>query len=217
MKKIISFCLWGNNPKYTTGAIENAKLAKEIYPNWIPRFYVGTSTDKAIVEQLKVLNSEVVQMPEQGNWSGMFWRFYPASDKDVDIMISRDCDSRLNFREKAAVDYWLNETDKEFHIMRDHPAHSAAIMGGMWGVRNGFLSNMKELIWNYSKGNFWQVDQNFLAEIVYPIVYQNSCVHDPFFQQIEFPTERMNYEFVGDVFDENNLRHSEYWKDFIKK
>ena len=31
----------------------------------------------------------------------------------------------------------------------------------------------------------------------------------------QFPTIRSNYEFVGDVFDENDVRHPEYWK-FIK-
>ena len=51
MKKIISFSLWGDNPKYTNGAIENADLALEVYPNWICRFYVGTSTPKEIVEE----------------------------------------------------------------------------------------------------------------------------------------------------------------------
>ena len=30
MKKIISFSLWGDNPKYTIGAIENAKLSKSL-------------------------------------------------------------------------------------------------------------------------------------------------------------------------------------------
>ena len=40
-----------------------------------------------------------------------------------------------------------------------------------------------------------------------------SIVHDPFFEKKPFPTARKNYEFVGDVFDENEVRHSEYWKN----
>ena len=38
-------------------------------------------------------------------------------------MLSRDCDSRLNKREKLAVDELL-KSDKNFHIMRDHPWHN---------------------------------------------------------------------------------------------
>ena len=38
---------------------------------------------------------------------GMFWRFLPFDDKDVDIFIVRDTDSRINLREELAVKYWL--------------------------------------------------------------------------------------------------------------
>ncbi len=34
MNKVISFSLWGDNPKYTIGAIKNAELSKTIYPDW---------------------------------------------------------------------------------------------------------------------------------------------------------------------------------------
>ena len=27
-----------------------------------------------------------------------------------------------------------------------------------------------------------------------------------------FPTKRIDYEFVGDVFDENEVRHPDYWR-----
>ncbi len=108
MKKIISFSLWGDNPKYTIGAIENAKLAKTIYPDWVCRFYVGTSTPDEIWDELYDMdNTEMINMDIDGDWSGMFWRFYPASENDVDVFIVRDTDSRLSNREKEAVNEWL--------------------------------------------------------------------------------------------------------------
>ena len=214
MKKVISFSLWGENPKYTVGAIKNAEIASVIYPDWICRFYCGKSVPENITSQLKSYkNVEVVDMDEQGDWTGMFWRFYACEDSDV--MISRDTDSRLSFREKSAVDEWL-ESNKDFHIMRDHPYHTTEILGGMWGCRNGILSNIKNIINEYNKGNFWQVDQNFLKEKIYPIIKNNSFVHDSFFKveqdRKNFPSERVNKEFVGDVFDENDVRHPEYYK-----
>ena len=211
MKKIISFALWGNNPKYLIGAIKNAELAKVIYPEWIARFYVGTSVPKETLEKLFLNGSEVVDMGIPGDWTGMFWRFLPAGDPDVEAMISRDVDSRLSFRESEAVAAWFKSM-KGFHIMRDHPCHATEILGGMWGVRGGMLRNMKQLIDEYNKGDFWQVDQNFLREKIYPLVKLNSCVHDEFFQHCSFPTARNQYEFVGDVFDENDKRHDEYWR-----
>lgn len=211
MKKIISFSLWGDNPTYTIGAIRNAELAKEIYPDWACRYYVGKSTPSDIVQKLiEFDNTEVFIMNEDGNWTGMFWRFYAASDQNVDIMISRDTDSRLNKREKAAVDEWL-ASDKDFHIMRDHPQHATEILGGMWGVRNQILLGMVTAIKQYTKGDFWQVDQNFLKEKVYPIIVNKALVHDEFFDKKPFPTKRKPRQFVGQAFDkDDNELHSEH-------
>ena len=204
MKKIISFSLWGDNPIYTQGAIRNAELAKEIYPDWVCRYYVGKSTPNDIVVKLQNFdNTEVIVMDNDGDWTGMFWRFYPASEDDVDVMISRDCDSRVNTREKEAVDEWL-DSDKGFHIMRDHPWHNTPILGGMWGSRKGVVTNMKKLIDDYIKGNFWQVDQKFLKEKIYPTVKNNSLVHDEFFDKKPFPSKRPLYIFVGQAFNEKD-------------
>jgi protein O-GlcNAc transferase len=201
MKKLISFCLWGNNPVYNIGAIRNAELAKEIYPDWVCRYYIGKSTPKNTLEKLKTFdNVEIIEMDVDGDWTGMFWRFYPASEEDVDVVIVRDCDSRLNLREKEAVLEWLN-SDKGFHIMRDHPAHDTEILGGMWGSKNGVIKNMKQMIDEYIKGNFWQVDQNFLREKIYPIVKNNSLVHDEFFEKNPFPTKREHGRFIGEKID----------------
>jgi len=46
MKNIISFSLWGNDPMYWKGAVKNIKLAKELYPGFICRFYVDKNCEK---------------------------------------------------------------------------------------------------------------------------------------------------------------------------
>jgi len=210
MKKIISFSLWGNNPTYTIGAVKQSALAKKHYPGWICRFYVADCVPEDIINTIKSQdNTEIVEMGP-GDWTAMFWRFYPASETDVEVMISRDTDSRLNSRESAAVNEWL-KSEKDFHIMRDHPQHGTEILGGMWGVRGNILANLKELITSYDKGNFWQVDQNFLREMVFPLVKNNSCVHDEYFQKIPFPTKRKPGLFIGQAFDEHNAKlHPEH-------
>ena len=205
-KKIIAFSLWGDNPKYTIGAIKNAQLLNTIYPGWNAWFYCGTSVPEDIIEYLNGSeNCEVFRMNEPGDWMGMFWRFYPASIEDVDVMLSRDCDSRLNKREKLAVDEWL-KSDKNFHIMRDHPWHTTEILGGMWGVRGNMLSNMKDMIDNYVKEDIYKVDENFLKEHIYNKVKNDCFVHDEFFSYDAtkrcFPEKRNGQEFVGEVLDE---------------
>ena len=61
------------------------------------------------------------------------------------------------------------------------------------------------------------IDQDFLGRCVYPLVINNSMEHSEFNLRFggeirPFPTIRNNYEFVGDVFDENEIRHPDYWK-----
>ena len=65
----------------------------------------------------------------------MFWRCEPCWDPSVSISVFRDTDSRINSREKHAVDAWMS-SDKTFHIMRDHPFHGYYMLGGMWGYKN---------------------------------------------------------------------------------
>lgn len=71
---------------------------------------------------------------------------------------------------------------------------------------------------NQSNGNYnFGVDQDFLARVIYPIVINHTIEHSEFNLKFggeirPFPTIRNNYEFVGDVFDENNERHPDYWK-----
>jgi len=204
MLNLISFCLWGDGPRYTAGALRNAELCPRVYPGWTARFAVGQSTPREIVQGLRERGAQVVERPEPGDWRGMFWRFEAASDPEVSVMLSRDCDSRLNAREKAAVDAWM-ASDRQFHIMRDHPQHRTPILGGMWGVKAPLLREMTSLINGYTQGNYWQVDQQFLARVVHPKVAAVAMVHDEFFDEKPFPTPREGLEFVGQVFDEHEV------------
>lgn len=197
MTKVISYSLWGDDTRYTLGAIRNAELAKEIYPDWDVHIYISDHVEEAIQNKLIDLDCTLIKFAETGDWTGMFWRFFAADGQDV--MISRDVDSRLSYREKAAVDEWL-ASDKDFHIMRDHPYHAIAILGGMWGARNGILSGIKDMIANYKKGNYWQVDQEFLKDIVYPTVKSRAYIHDPFFENKPFPFPRNEKHFIGQAY-----------------
>jgi hypothetical protein len=203
--KIISFSLWGDNPKYCVGAIRNALLAQEIYPDWVCKFYCGKSVPEKTVDILKSLSNVIVEDMPVDDWTGMFWRFLPASDPAVECMISRDCDSRLTHREKSAVDAWI-KSDKGFMIIRDHPWHGAKILGGLWGAKKGVVPDMDKLIQEWKQEDRWQTDQDFLGEIVYDRVKWDSMIFDEFFNidwpRYSMPLERKNWEFCGQSFDE---------------
>lgn len=135
MKKIISFSLYGDHPKYSIGMLCNVELSKKIYPDWVCRIYFGSSVPTQYIEKLSEYeNTELIQMDESEN--GIFpmvWRFLAIDDDDIDVMIVRDSDSRLSYREKRCVDIFM-ESDKLLHSIRDNHNHTD-IMGGMWGLK----------------------------------------------------------------------------------
>lgn len=222
-KKIISFSLWGQNPKYTVGAIRNAELASELYPDWTCRFYCANSVPFQIIYQLEDFkNVEIFHRDSWGDWTSMFWRFEPASEDNVDIMISRDTDSRLSLREKAAVDEW-ESSNFGFHIMRDHPYHKYKILGGMWGAKKGTLPQMKALIDNFSQKDSYGTDYEFFNNVIFQLIDDRTLVHDEFFAKKSFPLERdltADVVFVGEVFDhqENfNKHHRDVLLGYLNK
>ena len=112
------------------------------------------------------------------SFTGMFWRFLVASDGTVDRYIVRDVDSRLNARDRFAVEKWLTSKDhKGIHIMRDHVNHCIPMNGGMWGGTKGVLSNMEELVkdWEGSR-DAYSADLDFLRMRVYPLIKENIVV-----------------------------------------
>lgn len=218
MKNIVAFSLWGDHPMYWKGAIENIKLVNNLLPDFISRFYIDNKADEKLIETIQGDNVEVMLVDSKDSFHGMFWRFFASEDDDVNIFLSRDCDSRISKREVLAINEWLL-SDKDFHIMRDHPYHTVPILGGMWGCRNGLMRKIElnRLINEWTNFERKGVDQDFLANRVYPLIYKTAFEHSEFnlrfYNDIKsFPTSRENFEFVGDVFDENNVRHPDYWR-----
>lgn len=202
-KKAISFGLWGNNPKYIDGAIANARIAKEIYPEWTVVFYIDPS--EMPNDKIEVLRSLGADVRLHRDYNNPFARFLIADDPQFERFIVRDCDSRLNLRERAAVEEWM-KSGVMMHGMRDHFYHDFPVMAGMWGARRGFLKgkNMEAL---YRDGwhslHEYTSDQHFLTWLVNTVVGQeNFMSHDSyhckrFANSIGFPTERDPTHFVG--------------------
>lgn len=213
-KKIVSFSLWGNDPKYTDGAVQNAELVKIHYPTWIARFYVAKNVPENIKSELLKRDAEVIVVDEPINWTSTFWRFYAVRDADVDVVVSRDTDSRLGKREAEAVKEWMN-SNCDFHIMRDHPAHATEILAGMWGAKKQLFGIIEQLLATSPRAQETkQADQIFLRSL-YPFVSSKAMVHDPFFENRPFPTKRVGADFVGQVY-ENNEPCALFAEDLLK-
>jgi len=219
-KKLITFSLWGSEEKYTVGACRNVILAQKLYPDWTCRFYVDRNTVPLQYQMMLAQagnGTELVDMPGgMRGWKGMFARFLPASEDDVDVFISRDCDSRLSEREAKAVQEWL-DGPKLVHSMGDHPHHfnpSYALMGGMFGMKKYACPQMSELIKQFclQYPDAWQCDQDFLKQHVFPLiahkVHAASDIHPGCHR---FPIPRDADNFIGSIIGPNEERlHPEH-------
>jgi hypothetical protein len=205
--KIISFSLWGDNECYNYMALENALIAQRIYPDWMCYIYYNETCIPKIIEALKKQpNVRMIFMNQPiSRASNMFWRFIPCFESTGAVLV-RDCDSIVNERERGAVDEFL-DSSCDFHIMRDSPYHRQKIMGGMWGCKNGILNTLLGEFhtfletFNRSEDKY-NLDQLWLAEKIYPFVYDSAMIHASYHKYEEkarnFPPSSYK-DFVGNV------------------
>lgn len=183
--KIISYCLWGDNKVYNYGAIENAILAQLYYPDFKIWIYYFNNCITDVINKLKTFTNVIlIHINSNVNLaSNSLYRFIPAFEAGYDdIILIRDLDSFLSFREKDAVDEFI-QSNMNFHIMRDSIYHKSLIMGGMWGCKGSILQNKKDEFYTFfdvNKGSINDIrgiDQSFLNTIIYPFIKNTSIIH----------------------------------------
>ena len=205
--KVFSFCLYGSNKKYTFGMIENIKIINKCYSDWYIYIYYN-NVPNDIIEMINGFkNVKMIASVYNGSMT-MFDRFKPIDDKNVEIMIVRDADSRCHDRDQWSINEFIN-SDKKFHIIRDHIWHQTLILGGLWGIKQGLLQfNIEEAIQKYVKHcvNTIGEDQYFLSAIIYPQITNNVLIHGTLRMNInetiipfQFPI--INNDFCGQVID----------------
>lgn len=211
---------------YCGGAIENIRLASIYFPDWICRFYV--SSDCPAISVLRNMNCEVVEMPPQKgidrrepNWKwniehiGMFWRYFIIDElKDGDCAIFRDTDSRLSKRDSDCVNDWLASPYLAHRIHECQAHHNSWAMGGLFGVRGGVLSGVKESIekWveYYKRLNhdYIFIDLLWLTNVLGPII-NPSTIGYGYGHVNELPSLEKEEDMLGWVVNDH-LRYVEF-------
>ena len=207
--QVISYSLFGEDPRYIDGALANVRLYKKVFAGWTMRVYHDSTVPTPVLSELSLHGAQLFDM-SRSHLSRMTWRFLPASDPSVKRMCSRDIDSRLSSREKAAVDAWIS-SGKLFHVMRDHPSHSAfAMSGGMWCSSQGAFVNMSLELEKLQQSDEYLHDMEFLNRVIWPVAQKSVLQHDSFscrqFGAVPFPTVRVGMEHVGSVYMNGMMR-----------
>lgn len=189
-KRILSFSLFGDNPKYCETACLNAQLQPKIYPDWTCRFYLDDTVPVDVQKRLALYGAEVITIKgEASTWYGTFWRFLALEDDDIERVVFRDADSLISHYEAAAVEDWI-QSQQPFHIMRDWGSHTELILAGLWGATGNSVKNISQLIARflerYSKSTHF-ADQFFLRECIWPLAKHQCLHHDSIFN---FPNSK---------------------------
>lgn len=214
-KKVISYSIYGINSDldilrgFYKGIFVNFELAKTVYPGWIVRLYVPYNEPAEFIDKLTEMKDIELFLVDT-NVCLRALRYLPNDDPLVGIWISRDLDSIVTFREKAAVDDWLaNYMDKELHIMSDHSSHHWTIPGGMFGKKNNNNRSLTHFMVNFStrvEPNAYEVDCLIAEQFFYrPNNYiQHYSKGKKLKNSVPFPSHDMtNCTFIGDYADMN--------------
>jgi hypothetical protein len=151
-----------------------------------------------------------------------FYRFFPIDDPNVDICCIRDADSRVLERDVGCIEDFL-ESDKLFHIIRDHPNHHHRILAGTISIKKNILTqSLYSIFCKYRENNdvntFWS-DQEFLISIFYPGILPVSLIHDdlqvfePYTVKTKFKVPiKSGLDFIGQVYeyDENGNEYPKF-------
>jgi len=217
--KLISFSLFGSEAVYVEGLLRNLETVSIKLKDYVPIIFLDHSSDARLVDKIQDLGG-IVRLRSSG-WAanGTFWRFLALFESQAERAIFRDADSDILDRDIFAIRAWEN-SGKKFHIMRDHPLHSAPILAGMWGAETQEARNFiyPEDFINYSEAK--GEDQNYLAKI-YPLIVKKALIHDDFFcyerTAQRFPIPRVGFEFVGEPLDQFGASQSTKSRLLIKK
>jgi hypothetical protein len=184
MRKVISYCIWGDNKLYNYGIYENALLLNKIFPDWyMVVYYTKTALVKVIEEIKKIKNVECIPVNLPNHPRNSMLRFLAGFNKNNDVVIFRDADSRLIQRDADAVKEWLDNTNNSIHIIRDNETHKK-ICAGLFGVRNRVMCN-KDIIAKYYEyfnlsDSKWSIDEKFLNQVIYPKYINDATIHAEF-------------------------------------
>ena len=193
-RNVIAFALWGDKPIYTEGMVQNASLARDLYPGWQCRLYHDDSVAADLLDRLTKLDVMCIRVnPAQERLMGTFWRFLANDDPEVGRFVCRDADARLSERERAAVASW-ERSDQPFHVIRDHPIHIDLMLAGLWGGIRGVLPPLEPIAGALYAGQAhrWH-DQEFLSRVVWPSIQGHVLLHDSdytLFDAAPFPIPR---------------------------
>lgn len=158
--------------------LENIQLIRRHFPDWYIFIYLGSDVTSEFIVKLQTPHV-ILHFTGKTGIENMIERFYAIDDPSVDLMVVRDADSRVHWRDRWAIMDFVNSPFVA-HTIRDHKEHSASLMGGLWALRKSAGVNIRKEYEEYRlnpEDRGIALDQNFLSCRIYPKVCDKLLVH----------------------------------------
>jgi hypothetical protein len=194
--KVFSFCLYGTQPHYYTGLLENIQLIQKHYPDFTIFVYVGECDPSWVLPE-----SVTVIHTGKAGAINMLFRYKPMGFAEVGFV--RDADSRITERDRWCIDAFVRSTFS-YHVIRDHVWHKSKIMGGLFGWKES-----RDLQFDEDHPSGYGYDETILSESLYPVIRDKTLVHTNLVGYVREHTERIPmppadpHDFVGNVYKSN--------------
>jgi len=208
MKKLISFTLFGNDPKYNVGAVKNIEQFNQMLPDWeVVIYYHKDNINNEVLIDLKNRNVNLIDVSDFNltkksvNEYSYFWRFFAFFNSDYYVIV-RDLDSRPSYREVTYINNWVKSC-KDFFIIRDHPWHSPIPAGLLGMKKNG--DRFKNHLINYIDNNniVWGSDQ-YILEDFFKQISNDEIFYCGFNDNLNYIKRDDKNFFIGMQLDEND-------------
>lgn len=227
--KVFSFCLYGNNKKYTEGMLENIEIITKDFLDYEIWIFGGDSVSSEYIEKYKTYKNVLWISTTINTAFLMCMRFFPLSlPEKIKTCFIRDADSRIYNRDQWCIREFL-QSDYQYHTIRDHYYHKARIMGGLLGWKYVYNENennniLYDLIeWKKKSNNAdgYNTDAEFLEKYLYPKIRTSLLIHSNiigFKGEKVFPIMDKNqdrHDFIGNVYEYNeNGKYPSFTTDY---
>ncbi|XP_018013202.1 uncharacterized protein LOC108670253 [Hyalella azteca] len=221
-QKVISYSVYGNDSDYFYGISFIMEDARILYPGWNIRIHTLPKEHYSFFcpllmkyPNLALCDAENLPEPlgDVSMLNPMLWRSSPMGDPQVERFIVRDSDAKLSKREAAAVEQWISYR-KPLHLLRDHPAHTAPIMGGMFGIWQPppMLKIFEKIRQRLFVRNLNDDQYNLARAMPAGLLLHHSVQHSSYQcrllgKALPFPTQRQDGIFVGNAMYKSQYRN----------
>ena len=220
-KRVFSYCVFGNQPKYCLGMVKNLDQIKKLFPNYETWITIGNDVPQSYIDIYSSYKNVKLTRYDINSIRITAYRLFPLDNPLVEILFTRDADSRFSERDIWCMNQFI-KSDCKIYTVRDHSWQQSHIQMGQSGFRNlgdiDIQTGHCKFTRKHSNNiDYYSNDQVFATEYIY-MKYLHSIL--VFSEYIQFPGENLrkieidrknNFDFCGNVslFNEDM---TEYWE-----